>query len=85
MKNIFPLVIEAEDYHEFDWYQFNFEINGMKIKYEECGYGCPSYFKKYLRKYPGLNSGGYIAVFWDDKKPTKLINQIKRELEEQEY
>ena len=77
----FPLVIEAQDYHEFDLYRFNFEINGAKTKYEECGYGCPSYFSKFYRKYPGM--GGYIAVFWDDEKPVDLINKIKKELEEQ--
>lgn len=78
VKNMFPLVINAQDYHEFNSYQFNFEINDIKVKFEECGYGCPSYFSKYFKKYPGLR--GYIAVFWVGKKPIELINKIKEEL-----
>jgi hypothetical protein len=80
MKSNFPLVIVVDDYHEFDSYKFNFEINGIKVKYKEVGFGSPSYFDKYYRKYPGLD--GYVAVFWIDKEPVKLIKELKKELDD---
>ena len=72
MKLDLPKLIEADDYHDFDYFERQFQEANSKIKCREIGF---------IWRQPPL--GTYLGVIYTGRKPSK--KKLQEMIDEQDF